>query len=186
VDLLPSLVAELRGHKAASPRNGSADLVFPAANGSPRDKDNVRAKVVVPAVRRANELLEDAGHPPLPAGVRSHKLRHSFASLLVALGNDPAYVMDQLGHADPKFTLKIYTHGMRRGAGDKKRLQALVEGVDWAPLGTGSPSDTPEVVESPDPRNDEAPDDAGASDSGRYWARTSDLLLVEQALSQLS
>jgi hypothetical protein len=34
--------------------------------------------------------------------------------------------------------------------------------------------------------NDESPAGAGPSDHGRYWARTSDLLLVEQALSQLS
>ena len=82
----------------------------------------------------------------------AHKLRHTFASLLVALGNDPAYVMAQLGHTDPKFTLRIYTHGMRRLEGDKERLQALVEGRVWAPMGTGSAISSPEGVSAERPR----------------------------------
>jgi integrase len=65
---------------------------------------------------------------PLPAGLSPHKLRHTFASLLVALGNDPAYVMGQLGHTDPAFTLRVYAHMMRRDAGERDRLQALVGG----------------------------------------------------------
>ena len=44
-----------------------------------------------------------------------HKLRHTFVSGLIALGRDPATVMQQLGHTDPKFAL--------RGAG---RVWALV------------------------------------------------------------
>ncbi|HEX3391959.1 MAG TPA: hypothetical protein VHS55_05310 [Solirubrobacteraceae bacterium] len=35
--------------------------------------------------------------------------------------------MDQLGHADPAFTLHIYRHGMRRDTTAKQRLRALVE-----------------------------------------------------------
>lgn len=58
-----------------------------------------------------------------------HKLRHTFASILVALGNDPSYVMGQLGHTDPAFTLRVYTHMMRRDAGERDRLRTLVEGA---------------------------------------------------------
>ncbi len=72
----------------------------------------------------------------LPERLTLHGLRHTFASLLVALGEDPCYVMGQLGHTDPAFTLRIYAHAMRRDEGDKERLKALVEGRDWAPLGT--------------------------------------------------
>jgi integrase len=43
-----------------------------------------------------------------------HKLRHTFASLLVALGTDPGVVMDELGQTDPGFTLRVYRHSMRR------------------------------------------------------------------------
>jgi integrase len=68
--------------------------------------------------------------------VSPHKLRHTFASILVALGNDPAYVMGQLGHTDPAFTLRVYTHMMRRDEGSRERLKDLVEGrelASWAP-----------------------------------------------------
>ena len=50
--------------------------------------------------------------------------------------------MRQLGHTDAGFTLRVYAHAMRRDAGDKERLKALVEGRDWAPLGTSGPLQT--------------------------------------------
>ena len=149
-----------------------------------QDKDNVRAKVILPVVARANELLIEADHPPLPEGVTAHKLRHTFASILTALGNDPAYVMDQIGHTDPKFTLKVYTHQMRRGEGEKEALRNLVEGRHWAPMGTGglgrAPADAPTVLLG----GGETPAGAGDSDDGRGWFRTSDLSRVKRALSR--
>jgi hypothetical protein len=58
-------------------------------------------------------------------------LRHTFASILFVRGEDPPYVMAQLGHTDPGFTLRVYAHAMRRDEGDKERLKALVDGLDW-------------------------------------------------------
>jgi integrase len=53
------------------------------------------------AVERANERIEkDGGCEPLPDGLSPHALRRTFASWLVAEGEDPAYVMGQLGHTD--------------------------------------------------------------------------------------
>ena len=49
-----------------------------------------------PIVARADKLLGERGEHPLPPGVTSHKLRHTCASMLIALGKDPAYVMAQL------------------------------------------------------------------------------------------
>jgi hypothetical protein len=46
--------------------------------------------------------------------------------------------MDQLGHTDPKFTLCFYAHAVRFSEEDSARLKGLVEGRDWAPLGTGT------------------------------------------------
>ncbi len=128
VALLGVLRDVLVDHKLA--RSGAApdDLVFPTATGATRDKDNVRERVLRPAVKRADVLLADRDLPPLPAGVTPHKLRHTFASILVALGRDPAYVMAQLGHTDPAFTLRVYSHLMRRDGGSRERLGALVEG----------------------------------------------------------
>jgi integrase len=86
-------------------------------------------------VAHANRLVEERGLQPLPLGITPHKLRHTFASILVAIGKDPTYVMQQLGHTDPAFTLRVYAHAMRRSDEERERLKALVEGHDWAHIG---------------------------------------------------
>jgi integrase len=83
--------------------------------------------VVEAVVARTNQLVEERGLRPLPLGITPHKLRHTFASILVAIGKDPTYVMRQLGHTDPAFTLRVYAHTMRRNREEQARLQALVE-----------------------------------------------------------
>ena len=105
-------------------------------------------------VKFADELLARRRHQPLPAGVTAHRLRHTFASIL-------------------------YVRAMRRGEGDKERLKALVEGRDWAPLGT----ERPNAHAEPEPENDETPANAGASEDGRGGFRTCDLSRVKRALS---
>ena len=45
----------------------------------------LRNRVLAKAVERANERLEATGAVPLPEGLTRHKLRHTSASLLVAL-----------------------------------------------------------------------------------------------------
>jgi integrase len=86
----------------------------------------VRNWTLARAVKRANERLEAVGSVPLPDGLTPHKLRHTFASLLVALGTNPGAVMDQLGHEDAAFTLRVYRHGMRRDERSKRALAQLV------------------------------------------------------------
>ena len=63
---------------------------------------------------------------PLPQGLTPHKLRHTYASILIATGVDPGVAMEQLGHADPGFTLRVYRHGMRRGEEEREALAKLV------------------------------------------------------------
>jgi integrase-like protein len=100
--------------------------------------------------------------------VTPHKLRHTFASMLIALGRDPRYVMEQLGRTDPTFTLRIYAHVMRFSDDDRHHLKALAEGRALAGIGS-------EAVERVAPKR-------GAF-HGRGWARTSDLSRVRRALS---
>ena len=64
----------------------------------------------------------------MPAGLSPHRLRHTFASVLVAMGEDPVSVTVQLGHTDPGFSLRVYAHMMRRDPGERERLRALVMG----------------------------------------------------------
>jgi integrase len=125
IDLLPVLASELRRLKAAvKPHSG--DRVFPTQAGGALNQSNVRNRTLALSVERANTRLEEAGSVPLPDGLSPHKLRHTFASLLVALGVDPGAVMDQLGHEDAAFTLRVYRHGMRRDEDSRAQLADLV------------------------------------------------------------
>ena len=136
VDVLPALRDELTAYKAQAASTGPNALVFTTAAGSELIQGNIRRRVLDKAVARANEKPTEAGEVPLPEGLTPHKLRHTFASILVALGVDPGSVMDQLGHTDASFTLRVYRHGMRRDGPAKERLRALVGGAGWTAMGS--------------------------------------------------
>ena len=180
VDILPALRDELLSHRQTNSEARPDALVFPTSSGSRRDKDNSRERVIRPVVAHADTLLARRRRPSLPEGVTAHKLRHTFASILFVRGEDPPYVMAQLGHTDPAFTLRVYAHAMRRDDGDKERLKALVEGRDWAPMGTTGPDDASDGVEDHSTRNDETPAAAEVSDDGRGGFRTCDLSRVKR------
>jgi integrase len=135
VDMLPLLREILTEHKAASANTGPDDPVFVTTAGAPRSRHNLRQDVVDAVVAHENRLVRERAAQPLPLGITPHKLRHTFASILVAIGKDPTYVMAQLGHTDPAFTLRVYAHTMRRSDDERARLKALVEGHDWAHIG---------------------------------------------------
>lgn len=132
IDVLPALAAVLERMR----RGGPDQRVFPTTTGQRHSPSNIRRRVLAPAVKLANERLEQRGHVPLPERLSPHKLRHTFASLLVALGVDPGSVMDQLGHTDPAFTLRVYRHGMRRDDASKAALRELVGLSDRAAPGS--------------------------------------------------
>jgi integrase len=129
VDLFPVLRDELATHKASTRFDRLDDLVFPTGNGRPQNRTNVRQRVLHPAIERANKHLDDRDLGRLPDRPTPHGLLHTVASLVVAVGEDPRYVMDQLGHTDPACTLRLYTHSMRREDGERDRLRRLV-GID--------------------------------------------------------
>ena len=104
---------------------------------------------------------------------------------MFALGESIPIVMAEGGWADPKVALTVYAHAMRRDDAENEALRTLVEG---SPIGSsGSGADLTPLVEpiaaTPKARN---PLGKRAPGHGPYWARTSDLRLVEPALSQLS
>jgi integrase len=132
VDLLPTLGDELTAYKAQAPSTAPSWFVFATSTGAELIQGNIRRRVLDKAVTKANENLIEAGDVPLPEGLTPHKLRHTFASILVALGVDPGSVMDQLGHTDPGFTLRVYRHGMRRDESARDRLHALVGSPEWS------------------------------------------------------
>lgn len=56
------------------------------------------------------KILKDAGLPH----IRSHNLRHTFATLALQNGVDVKTVSSMLGHYDAGFTLRTYTHATRQ------------------------------------------------------------------------
>jgi integrase len=184
VDLLPVLREELTVQKAGTPYGEPDDLVFPTEAGGQQNPSNVRKRVMRRAVERANANLAERDSSPLPEGLTPHSLRRTFISLLLALGEEVPYVMRQVGHTDPKVTLSIYAQVMFRGEGERERLRALVEGSQWALLGTTADSEGPRPVEKGPSAREELSVDAGTSEDGRGWDRTSDLSRVRGALSR--
>ncbi len=128
IEMVPILRDILAAYLAARPGMAPDDLVFPNIDGEARNKDTLRRGVLLALFERVDKFLVDRGQMPLPKGVTAHKLRHTFASILVACGEDPSSVMDQLGHTDPAFTLRVYSHMMKRGKEERARLKALVRG----------------------------------------------------------
>lgn len=128
VDLQPALLDEL-ATLAARDRERRPDLrVFRTSKGGSLGATNVRKRVLSPAIEHADERLRETGEEPFPEGITPHSLRRTFASILVALGKDPAYAMAQMGHTTPGFTLSVYAAAMKAGDGDRERLRLLVEG----------------------------------------------------------
>lgn len=60
------------------------------------------------AVARANERHACEEQLLIPEQLSPHSLRRTFASLLYFRGENPVYVMHQMGHTDPKLALRIY------------------------------------------------------------------------------
>jgi integrase len=92
------------------------DLVFCTSVGTPLNPDRVRVPF--------KELLKEAGLPD----IRFHDLRHSAATLLLAMGIHPKITQEMLGHSNIAMTMDVYSHvlpGMQQEAID--RLNEVME-----------------------------------------------------------
>lgn len=98
IDMAPILVKELAVWKLAS--GGRADgLVFSSEDGTPIICHNMKNRHFFPALKAAG----------IPA-IRFHEIRHTYASLLLAQGENVKYIQTQLGHSSPTVTLNVYSH----------------------------------------------------------------------------
>jgi integrase len=75
------------------------DLVFPTQVGTPMSRHNLVARSFKP-------LLKRAGLPE----IRFHDLRHTCATLMLAVGANPKVAQEALGHANVTITLDTYSH----------------------------------------------------------------------------
>jgi integrase len=99
-----------------------ADLVFTTTSGTPLEPRNVS--------REWNHLRRQAGLPEL----RLHDLRHSCATILVALGIHPRVVMEMLRHSEIGITMNTYSHvapPLQREAADALEATSSVEPTAW-------------------------------------------------------
>src|SRR5262249_30497094 len=85
-------------------------LVFASDLGDPMHPDSITTMF--------RRLAAKAGMPGLPV----HDLRHSPATQLLGQGVNVKVISERLGHADPGFTLRVYSHvlpGMQEEAARK-------------------------------------------------------------------
>jgi integrase len=65
--------------------------------------------------------------------VTFHGPRRTYAGLRAELGEHPSITAAQMGHTDPRMTMRVYTDvtGMR----PKTSMAGLLDGGDWAASG---------------------------------------------------
>jgi integrase len=94
-------------------------LIFPDSEGGHLRRQNWRRRVWAPA-------LVAAGVPYF----RPYDLRHTCATLLIYEGRPVNEVAEHLGHVDPGFTTRVYTHVFRDAA--KRRRVPIDEAIATA------------------------------------------------------
>lgn len=113
LDMPAQLVLELKRWKLACPPS-AAGYVFCNAEGRPLHR------------KAAAHILDAAITSAEIKRLTVHKLRHTFASLLLANGVDLPKVTKLLGHKDSTITLKVYAHFIK----DKKpHVQDLANSI---------------------------------------------------------
>jgi integrase len=152
VHLSPAL-RELLTLARADRDPGPVDYVVATSTGGKHNPSNLRRDVLAPAVKAANAKLEQDGIAPI-GRVTFHSLRRSYASLRCACGDDVRYTADQLGHEDPRFTLRVYAQATkRRDRLTGPHLKAYDRALEWARMGTNQPLTVPafdaEATKSP-------------------------------------
>jgi integrase len=131
VVLEPELVQLLRQHKDAAEWTEPDDFVFAGRiREKPRERNTVRTRILYRAIEGANKQLTAEDRPPLPEGVTFHSLRRTYAALRAELGEHPAITAAQMGHRDPRMTLRVYTDVTNHRP--QTRLGCLLHSSDWS------------------------------------------------------
>jgi len=136
VHLTPALRETLALWRTNTQHAAAADYVIHTATGKAHNPSNLRRGVLAPAVKAANVKLEEQGIA-LIGHLTFHSLRRSYASLRCACGDDVRYTAAQLGHEDPRFTLRVYAQATaRRDRMAKPQRDAYDAALDWAAMGS--------------------------------------------------
>ncbi len=181
VALEPELVQLLREHKLASKWTEPDDFIFAGRiREKPRERNSVRTKILYPAIERANAQLASEDLPTFPEGITFHSLRRTYAALRAELGEHPAVTAAQMGHRDPRMTLRVYTDvtGMK----PRTRMGGLLGEAEWAPFGHQAAVDGGREDETAAEEAEKSAAVAGTTRSGSDGTRTRDLRRDRPAL----
>ena len=142
-ELLTPVAAELAELYVTAGTPDLRSLIFPNTRGGFIRRQNWRKRAWLPALRevrpchtcqatgRAGDRRCDSCDGTGTAGYfRPYDLRHTAATLLIYAGRTINEVAEHLGHADPGFTARIYTHIYRDG--HKRRGVAIEEAIQLA------------------------------------------------------
>jgi integrase len=99
--VLNSVVARQAAMRARFPGWNPADYVFTAPTGAPWHPDAIRQR-----------FEADIAKVPAVTQISFHGLRHTYATLAMANGENPKAVSQRLGHSSVAFTLSQYAHVM--------------------------------------------------------------------------
>jgi len=117
VDIPQQIVDDLGLYRVMYPPVGDG-FIFRTPRGRPLDPDTWHKKHMVPILERAKLRAPMTG---------LHTLRHTYVSLLIALGEDTRYIADQVGHSSTRLTEDLYAHVFTRVRVDAmRRLGATI------------------------------------------------------------
>ena len=142
VGLAPMLLEGLRHLRATTVDPSEGSFIF-TRNGTFIDPEYFSKWIALPLVKSASK----------GSIKRFHDLRHFYASMLIAQGENPKYIQDQLGHASITTTFDIYGHLMpqaRREASAKLAKSLFEETLSEKPsrtvLDQKAVEDLPQVI----------------------------------------
>ncbi|GAA1208372.1 tyrosine-type recombinase/integrase [Prauserella alba] len=118
----------------------TVELLVTTPRGNPVGRQHFNERIWRPAVVAA-------GIPTPGRDDGMHALRHHYASVLLDAGESIRALSEYLGHTDPGFTLKTYTHLMPSSA---ERTRAAIDGAWTEPSGDHSDGPTTAPVASGD------------------------------------
>ncbi len=158
---LPRFLAELLTEHLDGIDGGPDALVFPGPEGGPMRHHNFYLRHFKPTVKRrscdgcADEVSAKAKRcpgcksdklayllPPPKHGLRFHDLRHTCASLSLAVAPNLMVVKERLGHTDIQTTVNIYGHLL------PSVEDALAEGLEGLFQGASVPENVRELHRS--------------------------------------
>jgi integrase len=110
---------------------GPDDFVFCTPKGTPFNPNNVRARILIPACRRAGIPL-----------IGWHDMRRTFATWSNPTGESLKALQTQLGHTDSRLTPGVYTQPMleaQRQVASKVERALLPVAPKFSTPGRGNP-----------------------------------------------